>query len=137
MRLKGIAGVNSLYEIVDESGISVFDVDAAKYQIPRAIKRQLKSILIQICQAIEISGALAIIDYVENDFLKKIVKNQRAVKHNMWEVKNPAHGYRLFFIMDDNGNVIVSAVDKRSVDVDAQDKAINRGLNRWEKVKQK
>ncbi|MBF0107370.1 MAG: hypothetical protein HQM16_18825 [Deltaproteobacteria bacterium] len=134
MKLKRISGVRALFEIVDETGLSVFDLDAAKYNMPRAIKRQLKSILIQICQAIEASGTPALIDYVENDLLKKIDKNQRAVDHNMWEVKSPAHGCRLFFIMDDNGNVIVSAVDKRSADESVQDKAINRGLNRWEKI---
>lgn len=133
MKLRIIEGPRNLYEIIDGKGHSVFDLDAAKFGMSRDIKRQLKNILIQICQTLTIKGLEGLNDFIADGLLKKIERNIRAVEHNLWEVRHPAHGGRLFFIMDEDGNVIVSAVDKQAKDRAVQEKAINRGINRWEK----
>lgn len=134
MKIRPVEGAYALYEIIDDNGHSSFDQDAAKFGMSREVKRQLKSVLIQVCQALAIKGEKGLKDFIADDLLKKIDKNYRAKEHNLWEIRDSAHGGRLFFIMDDDGTVIVSAVDKRTKDQEAQDKAINRGLNRWEKI---
>lgn len=133
MRLRAVEEVAGLYEILDGTGRSVFDLDAAKFGMSREIKRQLKNVLIQICQTLIIKGLKGLDDFISDGLLRKIERNARAVGHGLWEVRNPAHGGRLFFIMDDDGSVIVSAADKGVKDRSAQEKAINRGINRWEK----
>jgi hypothetical protein len=133
MDIRAIQGVAGLYELIDENSQSVLNIDAVKYKLTREVKRQLKSILIQISQALAITGEEGLKDFIEAEVLKQIVKNPKAVEHNLWEVRSPAHGGRIFFIMDDDGNIIVSAVDKNVKDSSAQEKAINRGVNRWEK----
>ena len=133
-RLRPIVGVEGLYEMVDEKGRSCLDLDALQQKLNRLIKRELKNMLVMICQAIKVKGTSALYDFIEDDLLRKIERIPRAVEHNMWEVKSPAHGGRLFFVMDEEGQIIVSAVDKFATqDPMAQEKAINRGLNRWEK----
>ena len=132
MKLRSVEGVAGLYEIVDD-GRSVFDLDAMKFSMPREIKRQLKNVLILICQTLSVKGQDGLEDFVTDGLLRKIERNARAVEHGLWEIRHPAHGGRLFFVMDDDGNVIVSAVDKGFKDRSAQEKAINRGINRWEK----
>lgn len=133
MKLRAIEGVKGLYEIVDGDR-SVFDLDARKYGMPREMKRQLKSVLIQICQTISAKGSDGVEEFINDGFLKRIERNAKALEHGLWEIRHPAHGGRLFFIMDDDGNVIVSAVDKNAKDRNAQEKAINRGINRWENL---
>ena len=133
MEVRAVQGVIGLYELIDEKGQSVLDIDAVKCKLTREVKRQLKSILIQISQALVIDGRSGLKDFMEAEVLKQIIKNPKAVKHNLWEVRSSAHGGRIFFIMDDDGNIIVSAVDKQIKDSSAQEKAINRGVNRWEK----
>lgn len=133
LNIRPVTGVEGLYEMVDEKGCSCLDADAIRYKLGKQVKRELKNTLVLICQALRIRGMDALSDFIEEGLLKKIDRNSRAVEHNLWEIKNQAHGGRLFFIMDDEGQIIVSAVDKFAThDPKAQEKAIHRGLNRWE-----
>lgn len=133
LRIRPAAGVEGLYELIDEKGQSCLDADAIRSKLGKPVKRDLKNTLALICQALKIRGMGALLDFIEEGLLKKIDRNSRAVEHNLWEIRNPAHGGRLFFIMDEEGQIIVSAVDKFATqDSKAQDKAINRGINRWE-----
>lgn len=134
MKLRAVEGVKGLFEIVDDKERSVFDLDAAKFRMSREMKRQLKNILIQVCQALEFKGLAGLEEFIADDLLKKIERNARAEAHNLWEVRSPAHGGRLFFVLDGDGSVIVSAVDKSGKERGVQEKAINRGINRWEKL---
>lgn len=133
MKLRAIEGIKGLYEIVDGNR-SVFDLDAAKFAMPRVMKRQLSILLIQVCQTLSYKGRAGLEEFINDGFLKRIERNAKALEHGLWEIRHPAHGGRLFFIMDDDGNVIVSAVDKNAKDRNAQEKAINRGINRWENL---
>lgn len=134
MKLRAIEGISGLYEIIDSNGHSAFDQDAAKFGMSREIKRELKNILVQVCLALHFKNLVAFDEFITHDLLKKIERNPKAIKHNLWEVRSSAHGGRLFFVMDKSGNIIVSAADKRSKDRAAQEKAINRGINRWQKI---
>lgn len=135
MQLKQIQGVENLYELLDDRGRSCFEQDAMQFKMSREMKRGLKSTLILISRVLLDQGLDGLDEFVEDDLLRRIDKNEKALLHNMWEVKSPAHGGRLFFIIDEDDNIIVSAVDKQATtDPQAQDKAIKRGIKRWEKL---
>ena len=132
LKIRPVEDAPGLYEILNENGHSYLDMDSVRCKLGKQIKRELKNTLVLVCQALKIQGIRCLSDFVEEGLLKKIDRNTRAARHHLWEVRNPAHGGRIFFIMDDKGQIIVSAVDKYSKDSKAQEKAINRGLNRWE-----
>lgn len=133
LKIRQVEDVEGLYEMLDENGHSYLDMDALRCKLGKHVKRELKNTLILVCRDLKIQGMNALSDFVDEGLLKKIDRNTRAVEHHLWEVRNPAHGGRIFFILDDEGQIIVSAVDKYAKDSEAQEKAINRGLNRWEK----
>ena len=134
MKIRAVQGIAGLYELIDDKDHSVLDVDALKFKLDRGMKRQLKNILILVCQGLAIKGLEALNEFIQDDLLKKIERNVKAQKYDLWEVRHPAHGGRIFFIMDNKNNIIVSAVNKQSTkDNLSQEKAINRGINRWEK----
>lgn len=131
MKLLKAEGTENLYRIADDQGRSCVDQDAIRFGLSKHRKRQLMKILIMLANGLICSGKKSLLEYEKKTLIKKIDKNERAIKHNLYEVRSSAHGGRLFFVLNNSSIIVVSAVDKQiSKDKFAQSKAINRGRNR-------
>lgn len=121
-----------LYVLMDGDK-NVLSADAVKFKLSKEHKRTLLNDLQNICRDYLIEGEAGLEDHAKNGVLRKIEKDKKARQHNMWEVKSPRHGGRIFFMIQDDGNFIVAAVDKNFLRFGkTQDQAIRRGVNRWE-----
>lgn len=122
-----------LYALTKDN-ILVHNIDAIKFKLDKQRKNELLILLKLVCHDLVTHGERVLGAYVKKGIVKKIVKNKRASDYNMWEVRSPAHGGRIFFMRDPIGNVIVSAADKgMSLIPKPQDRAINTGVKRWER----
>ena len=116
-----------------ENNMLVHDIDAVKFKLERQQKIELIVKLKLICNDLIINGKSILNNYIRKGILKKIIHNKKAEKFNLWEVRSPAHGGRIFFIIDNSENIVVSAVDKAfSIITKPQERAIQRGIKRWE-----
>lgn len=133
MRFKRVKKYENIFVLVDENGRSVLDLDAVKFGLDRKRKFEMLDILSTISESLQFQGSLCLSQYIQDGILKRIEGSQKAQKYNLWEVRSSSHGGRIFFRIDEMGQVIVSAVDKQLVQKStAQDEAINRGIKRWE-----
>lgn len=132
-RLERIEETNNLFVIMEDEQ-SVLHGDAIRFGLSKNEKNALLAELKSFCNAIEIDPALALKKFTDDEILKKLDRDKKAkAQGNLWEVRSPEHGGRIIFILNDDGSVIVSAVNKnvKSKSGKPQTEAINRGVNRW------
>lgn len=132
-RLKQIDETNNLFVIM-ENGQSVLHGDAVRFGLSKNEKNTLLAELKSFCNAFEIDPVSALRKFTDDEILKRLDRDIKAkAQGNLWEIRSPEHGGRIFFILSDDGSVIVSAVNKnvKSKSGKPQTEAINRGVNRW------
>lgn len=132
MNIRAIDEDIRLYVLLDH-GQNVLNADAVKFRLSKERKKSLLNDLQNVCRDYLLEGERGLKDYIDADVLRKITKDEKAARHDMWEVKSPKHGGRIFFMIQNDGNFVVSAVDKSLSRLGSpQAQAIRRGVKRWE-----
>jgi hypothetical protein len=125
--LKQFAEEPNLF-VIFEDDQSVLDSDAIKSGLLRSQKRELFKNIRSLAKALRTSGIETLQDYKVVGILKKMDRQRSLAGLNLWEVRSDGHGGRIFFILESQNCIIVSAVDKFQAN---QDQAIDRGATRW------
>lgn len=117
--------------VIGENGQNVFHQDAVDYDLSRTTKNELFKVLVGLARALRTDGRKAFDDFVAKRLVRRIEKQKSVQKWSVWEMRNDAHGGRVFFVFARPDLIIVSAVNKAH---HSQKNAINRGMKRWNQL---
>ena len=112
--------------VIEEEGKNVFLDDCQQFEIDKIERRVLWHYLKEVAQAIREGEEIQ--PLIDRGILKKLSRQTKAAKQDLWEIRTDWGGARILFIRIDPKLVVVAAVHKSRGSLSH---AVNRGVNRW------
>ena len=113
--------------VLEEDGKNVLFADCVEFKVSKEERHFLfRKLMVLVCL---LKAGTDLTPMIEEGYLAPLDQDPRCKKYNLWEIRDPGRGGRLFFVMDKPDAIIISAVSKR---YGSQKQAINRGIKRWE-----
>lgn len=117
---------NGVY-VLAEKGEDVLSSDCISYGVTRADRRRLMDSLLALSYKILFGRSEN--DLIQSGVLKKLDRQHKTKRYDVWEVRDEGSHCRLIFLRLHPNMYIVSAVNKGHGSLT---QAINRGIKRWE-----
>lgn len=116
--------------VLEEDGKNVLLKDSQANGVSKSERKRLFILFLGAAQAIRDGESLD--PYLYSGCLKCLDRQEKAVRSNLWEIRDEGSGTRLIFVREDPDTIIVAAVSKRCGNLS---QAVHRGANRWAKYK--
>lgn len=123
----GILNIEGGLYVLSENGLDILSSDCVRFGITRNDKKFLLNKL-KIFQVF-LQQNETTDEFIRLGIIKKLTKQWKAVKYNLWEARDEGSHGRVIFCMLKPDMVIISAVNKVESSLS---QAINRGVKRWE-----